>query len=153
MKICLVTSGGGHLFHLYMLKQWWSKYDRFWVAPQKDDVISLLRNERTYWSYYPVTRNYRNLIRNTLLALKVLLKEKADLIISTGGGVAIPFFYMGKLLKAKLVFIEVLDGIVFPTWTGRVVYPIVDSFFLQLEEQKRFYPKGEVLGKLIGGLL
>ncbi|MDK2836726.1 MAG: hypothetical protein PWP21_1503 [Thermosediminibacterales bacterium] len=146
-KIMLVTSSGGHLFHLYQLKKWWEKYDRCWVTFQKVDALSLLKGEKVYFGYFPTNRNIKNLIRNTFLAFKILRKEKPDLIISTGAGLAVPFFWVGKLFfGAKLVFIEVIDRIEIPTLTGKLVYPITDEFLLQWEEQKKSYPKGKVIG-------
>ncbi|MGG4405949.1 PssD/Cps14F family polysaccharide biosynthesis glycosyltransferase [Geobacillus stearothermophilus] len=149
MKICLVGSSGGHLTHLYLLKNFWIKYDRFWVTFNKEDARSLLKNERKYWCYHPTNRNIKNLLKNTILALKILIKEKPDIIISSGAAPAIPFFYLGKLFGAKLVYIEVYDRIDSPTLTGKIVYPITDKFILQWEEQKRFYPKGINIGGIV----
>ena len=42
LKICLVGSSGGHLTHLFMLKQFWQDKDRFWVTFDKEDARSLL---------------------------------------------------------------------------------------------------------------
>lgn len=149
MKLCLVSSSGGHLFQLFILRKWWEKPERFWVTFKKEDSLSLLAKEKVYWSYFPTNRNIKNLIHNTFLALKILRKEKPDIIVSTGAGVAVPFFYIGKLLGAKLVYIEVYDRIDSPTLTGKLVYPITDAFLLQWQEQKKFYPKGRVLGQLL----
>lgn len=145
MKICFITSSGGHLTHLIQLKEWWKDKERFWVTFEKEDSKSILKDEKKYWCYFPTNRNIKNLIKNTFLAVKILLKEKPDLIISTGAAPAIPFFYLGKLLGAKVVYIEVYDRIEKPTITGKVVYPISDLFVLQWEEQKKFYPRGQVL--------
>jgi beta-1,4-N-acetylglucosaminyltransferase len=149
MKIAMICSSGGHLLLLHLLKDFWSKYDRFWVTFKKEDAVSLLEGERVYWAFFPTNRNYFNLFRNTFTALKVLFKEKPDIIISTGAGAAIPFFFIGKLLRKKLVFIEAYERIATPSLTGRLVYPITDAFILQWEEQKKFYPKGIVLGQLL----
>lgn len=148
MKICLVGSSGGHLTHLVRLKPWWEKYDRFWVTFEKEDAISLLKDEKKYWCYYPTNRNFINLIRNTFLALKIIIKEKPDIIISTGAASAIPFFYLGKIMGKKTVYIEVYDRIMLPTMTGKLVYPVTDKFIIQWEEQRQFYPNGEYLGGL-----
>ncbi len=148
-KICLVCSSGGHLFQLYLLKEWWKKHPRVWVSFKKADTLSLLKGEKIYWAYFPTTRNLWNLLRNTLLAMKVFIKEKPWLVVSTGAGVAVPFFWLGKIFGAKTVYIEVYDRINSPTLTGRLVYPVTDLFVLQWEEQKRFYPKGVVLGGLL----
>lgn len=149
MKLGLVASSGGHLFQLYVLKEWWMKHERFWVTFKKEDALSLLKAEKMYFAHYPTNRNIKNLIRNTFLALKILSKEKPDVIISTGAGVAVPFFYVAKLLRIKLIYIEVYDRIDSATLSGRLVYPIVDVFILQWEEQKKFYPKGLVLGQVL----
>jgi len=146
MKICFVTSSGGHLTHLIQLKEWWQDKERFWVTFDKEDSRSILKDERKYWCYFPTNRNIKNLIKNTFLSIKILIKEKPDLIISTGAAPAIPFFYIGKLLGAKVIYIEVYDRIDKPTITGKLVHPISDLFILQWEEQKKFYSKGQVLG-------
>lgn len=148
MKVCLVGSSGGHLTHLYMLKDFWKDKDRFWVTFDKEDARSILENEKVIPCYYPTNRNIKNLIKNTFLAIRVLLKEKPDLIISSGAAVAVPFFYIGKILGAKLIYIEVFDRIDKPTVTGKLVYPIANKFIVQWEEQKKVYPKAINLGSI-----
>lgn len=148
MKVCLVGSSGGHLTHLYMLEKFWISKERVWVTFDKEDARSILEDEKVYNCYYPTNRNIKNLIKNTYVALKVLRKEKPDLIISSGAAVAIPFFYLGKLFGAKLVYIEVFDRIDKPTVTGKIVYPIVDKFIVEWEEMKRIYPKAINLGSI-----
>lgn len=148
MKVCLVGSSGGHLTHLYMLKPFWQEKERFWVTFDKQDAASLLSGEQVYHCYFPTNRNLKNLIRNTILAWKVLGKEKPDLIVSSGAAVAVPFFYLGKLFGAKTVYIEVFDRIDKPTLTGKLVYPVADRFIVQWEEMKQVYPKAINLGSI-----
>lgn len=148
IKVCLVGSSGGHLTHLYMLKPFWENKKRFWVTFDKEDARSLLNGEKVYPCYYPTNRNIKNLIRNTVVAWKVLHKEKPDLIISSGAAVSVPFFYLGKLFGSKLIYIEVFDRIDKPTLSGRLVYPIVDKFIVQWEEQKEVYKKAINLGDI-----
>lgn len=146
MKVALVGSSGGHLTHLNLLKDFWRDQDRFWVTFDKDDANSILLNERRYNAYYPTNRNLKNLLKNTILAIKVLRKEKPDLIISSGAAVAVPFFYFGKLFGAKTIYIEVFDRIDHPTVTGRLVYPVTDKFIVQWPQMKKVYPKAVDLG-------
>lgn len=148
MKVCLVGSSGGHLTHLYMLKPFWKDKDRFWVTFDKEDARSILAGEKVYHCYYPTNRNLKNLFRNTFFALKVLRKERPDLLISSGAAAAVPFFYIAKLMRKRLIYIEVYDRIDKPTLTGRLVYPIVDCFIVQWEEQKRVYKKAVNLGSI-----
>lgn len=146
MKVCLVGSSGGHLTHLYLLKPFWKDKERFWVTFDKEDARSVLQGEKMYPCHYPTNRNLKNLIKNTILAIKVLRKERPDVIISSGAAVAVPFFYLGKLFGAKTVYIEVFDRIDAPTLTGKLVYPVTDTFVVQWEEMKKVYPKAINLG-------
>ena len=148
MKVCLVGSSGGHLTHLYMLKPFWSDKERVWVTFDKEDARSLLEGEKVYNCFFPTNRNIKNLIKNTFVAWRVLRKEKPNLIISSGAAVAVPFFYLGKLFGAKLIYVEVFDRIDKPTITGKIVYPIVDKFIVEWEEMKQVYPKSENLGNI-----
>lgn len=148
MKICLVGSSGGHLAHLYALKPIWKNTSRFWVTFDKEDARSLLSEEKVYHCSFPTNRNIKNLFKNTFLAVKVLRKERPDIIISSGAAVAVPFFYIGKLFKAKTIYIEVFDRIDRPTLTGKIVYPVTDKFIVQWEDMKKIYPKSINLGSI-----
>lgn len=148
IKICLVSSSGGHLTHLYMLKPFWKDKEHFWVTFNKGDANSLLEGEKMYPCYFPTNRSIKALIKNTRIAWKVLRKEKPNLIISTGAAIAVPFFYIGKLLGAKLIYIEVFDRIDKPTVSGKLVYPITDKFIVEWEEMKKVYPKAINLGSI-----
>ena len=141
MKICLVSSSGGHLTHLYMLKDFWKDKQRFWVTFDKEDANSMLKGEKVYYAYYPSNRSFKALCINTVRAIRILHREKPDLIVSSGAAPAVPFFYIGKLMKAKTIYIEVFDRIDAPTVTGRMVYPVTDRFVVQWEEMKKVYPK------------
>ena len=148
MKVCLVGSSGGHLTHQYMLKPFWQDKERIWVTFDKEDARSLLEGETVYPCYYPTNRSLKALIRNTRIAVKVLRKERPQLIISSGAAVAVPFFWLAKLYGAKTVYIEVFDRIDKPTVTGKMVYPVTDRFIVEWEEMKAVYPKAVNLGSI-----
>ena len=148
MKICLVGSSGGHLTHLQMLKPFWEKHERFWVTFDKEDAQSLLEGETVYHCYFPTNRNVKNFFKNTRLAMKILKEEKPDLIISCGAGVAVPFFYIGKMHKAKTIYIEVFDRVDTSSLTGKLVYPVTDKFIVEWEEMKKVYRKAINLGSI-----
>ena len=148
-KICIPTSSGGHLTHMVLLEPIWSRAaDRFWVTFDKADANAKLAGERIFHCYYPTNRNVWNLIRNSILAFKLLREERPDLIISSGAAVAVPFFRIGKLCGSKLVYIEVFDRIDKPTLTGRIVRCICDAFVVQWEEQLKVYPGSVNLGSI-----
>ena len=148
-KVALVCSSGGHLTQLLILRDFWGSKSRFWVTFDKIDAVSQLQGETFYPCYHPTNRNLKNLLRNLLLALRVLWKERPSMIISSGAAIAVPFFYLGKLFGATTVYIEVYDRIDGPTLTGKLVYPVTDKFYVQWEEQQQFYPKAILVGELL----
>ncbi len=131
-----------------MLKPFWQDKEHFWVTFDKEDARSLLAGEKMYSCYYPTNRSLKALLINTKLAIKVLRKEKPDLIISSGAAVAVPFFYIGKMMGAKLIYIEVYDRVDQPTLSGKMIYPIADKFIVQWEEMKKIYPHAVNLGSI-----
>jgi beta-1,4-N-acetylglucosaminyltransferase len=148
-RLALVGSSGGHLLQLLALREFWQDHDRFWVTFQTEDARSLLRGERVYWCHHPTNRNGPNLARNTLLAARVLRRERPDMIISTGAAVAVPFFYLGRAVSTSNVYIEVFDRIAGPTLTGRLVRPVTDHMLVQWPEQLPFYRSAELVGPLL----
>jgi UDP-N-acetylglucosamine:LPS N-acetylglucosamine transferase len=70
-----------------------------------------------------------------------LVKEKPDLIISTGSEIALPVFYIGKLLGIRTMFIESLCRIKGPSMTGKLIYPVSDVFLVQWKELLAGYGK------------
>jgi UDP-N-acetylglucosamine:LPS N-acetylglucosamine transferase len=149
MRVMLVCSSGGHLTQLHTLKPWWERHDRLWVTFEKLDSSSLLGDERVAWAHHPTTRNLRNLVRNLGLAWRLLRSFRPHVVVSSGAGVAFPFFLLARLLGHKTVYVEVYDRIDTATMTGRLCYPLSDLFLLQWEEQRRNYPKGVVIGGLL----
>jgi beta-1,4-N-acetylglucosaminyltransferase len=149
VKLLLVCSSGGHLLLLHQLRPWWEKHDRSWVTFDKTDARSLLAGERLDWAHHPTQRNIPNLLRNLRLAWRVLRRERPDVLVSTGAGVAFPFFALAKPLGIKTVYVEAYERMDAASLTGRLCYPICDLMVLQWEEQRRFYPRGELVGALL----
>jgi UDP-N-acetylglucosamine:LPS N-acetylglucosamine transferase len=149
VKLLLVCSSGGHLLLLHQLRPWWELHERSWVTFRKTDAESLLGGERVAWAFHPTQRSIPNLLRNLGVAWRVLRRERPDVIVSTGAGVAVPFFLLAKPLRIKTVFIEAYERLDRPSLTGRLCYPICDMMVLQWEQQRRFYPRGELVGALL----
>ncbi len=148
-RALLVCSTGGHLAQLLLLRPWWSRTDRAWVTFDRADARSHLASERTWWAHHPTTRNIPNLLRNLVLARRVLRTEKPDVVVSNGAGVAVPFLVLARLRGIKTVYVEVFDRVDSPTLTGRMCRPFTDLFCVQWPEQQRHYRGSVVIGPLL----
>lgn len=147
--VLLVGSSGGHLSQLWSLQPWWSGHDRAWVTFDTPDAVSLLADEHTVWAHHPTTRNLANLVRNALLARRVMREVHPDVVVSTGAGVALPFFLLARLRRIPTVYVEVFDRMDSATLTGRLCRPFTSLMCVQWEEQRALYRDAVVIGVLM----
>lgn len=130
-RALLVCSPGGHLLQLLSMRPAWEGMERTWITLEAPDSDYLLRDERRVLARGPTNRSLRALVANLALAWRVIRAERPDAILSTGAALAVPFFLIGKLHGARLVYVESLtrtDGL---SLAGRLVYPLADAFFVQ----------------------
>lgn len=142
-KICFIASSGGHFEQLMMLIKLMKKYESF-IITEKTDYISNKENIKTYY-LKQVNRHEKNWILKMLInstqSLKIFLREKPDVVISTGALASIPISIFAKIFGKKLIFIESFAKVTSPTMTGRVLYKFADQFYVQWESMKKYYPK------------
>lgn len=146
MRILFCCSGGGHLSQLLVLRDWWERHDRLWVSFPTEQVRSALAGEELVECHHPTTRNVANLLRNTVLAWRVLRRDRPDVIVTTGAAIALPFVLLGRLLRIPSAYLEVYDRVDSTTMTGRLCRPLVDRFLVQWPSQQRLYPGSDLVG-------
>lgn len=149
VKLCLVSSSGGHFSEIYLLKRFWEKYDHFWVTFDREDTEFVLKSEKVYFAYQPTNRNFSNFFRNFFLAIKLLRLERPDFVISTGAGVGVPFIYAAKVLKIKTIFIETLARVEKLSLSGKLAYYSADHFIAQWPHLGKKYKKAVFKGQII----
>jgi UDP-N-acetylglucosamine:LPS N-acetylglucosamine transferase len=130
-RILLVASPGGHLLQMLALRPAWQDLERRWVSLGTTDAIHLLADEDKVFAHGPTVRNIPNLFRNLWLAWATVGAFKPDVILSTGAALAVPFFIVGRLRGARLVYVESFTRVHRPALSGRLVYPLADVFFVQ----------------------
>jgi len=141
-KICFAASSGGHFEQLMMLKPLMDKYDSFILTEETQYVTTKGEIEQ----YYLKQINRKELdfllkfVINTVISLKIFLKKRPDVVISTGVLATIPMCIIAKIFGKKLIYIESFAKINSPTLTGRLLYKFADQFYIQWDELKKFYP-------------
>lgn len=141
----LICSTGGHFRAIQELKAFWETQERIWVTFDTPATQNFLVGEKVYWAWSPTNRNLKNLVRNFLLAWKVLSKERPFLVISTGAGVAVPFLIISKILGSKTVFIESITRVKQLSLTARLVLPFLDVLYVHWEQLKSLYPMSQLI--------
>lgn len=146
MKLLLVCNPGGHFSTMMGLKDFWSNYQREWATYSHFDTKKLSETEIVYWVEMQEARMLVKAIINFFKALKILRKSQPDLVISTGASLAVPFIFASKLLGIKTIFIESISRANKLSLSGRIVYNLVDEFYVQWPECIEHYPKAQYRG-------
>lgn len=142
-KICLISSSGGHFEQLLMLKKLDLNYKTFIVTEKtkynkKDKKINYFINQVNRKEFLFLFKMILILIKS----LYIFIKEKPDVIISTGVLSSIPMLIIGHIFNKKVIYIESFAKISSPTMTGNLIYKhrIADRFYVQWENMLKFYP-------------
>lgn len=146
MKICLVCSYGGHLSEMLQVTEAFEGHETFFITYDSTRTRGL---ERKYL-LRNIGTNPLIMAQSFLSMLRILLKEKPKLIVSTGSEIAIPAFYLARILRIKTIFIESWARVIEPSGTGRLVYPVADVFLVQWE---RLLPKYGKKAKYEGAII
>ena len=148
VKICFAASSGGHYEQLLMLKPLMEKYNSF-ILTERTKYSADVKLIKTYhvmqinrreWSFF------FKFIWDSLKSFFVFLKERPDMIITTGVLAMIPMCLIAKLFRKKLIYIESFTKVTSPTETGKFLYKYADRFYVQWERMKEFYPNAIYLG-------
>lgn len=146
-KICFAASSGGHFEQLLMLKPLMDKYDSFLITEDTSYNVNI-----KYKTYYikQVNRKEKNIIVNMIInsikSVYIYIKERPDVIITTGVLSVIPICFFAKLMGKRLIFIESYAKITSPTLTGKLLYGISDRFYVQWPQMKNVYPNAIYIG-------
>jgi beta-1,4-N-acetylglucosaminyltransferase len=150
VRLLLVCSSGGHLFEMFCLRDFWKDKERAWVSFPTSDAKHLLADEaEVHWAAYPTVRNVPNLMRNLWLAWRLLRDRRPDLILTTGSGVAVPFFWIARLRGIPSVFVESITRINELSLTARLVRPFATKMLVQWPELVGKYPGVEHRGRIV----
>jgi len=139
LKICVVSSIGGHLDEVMQLLSVIGEHECFFVVNAEGSLPRVIE-EKTVRIVHS-ERDWK-LIINFWEAARILLARRPDVIVSCGAGPAFPFALVGKAMGMKVIFIEYFGAVERPTLTGRLLRPLADLFIYQWEPLAPYYPKG-----------
>ncbi len=138
MAICGIASSGGHFIELnYHLKNLGIK-DYFLVSSKNPQTESN-SNVKYFLKYH--SRNPISFFFNLFYSVKIFIKEKPKIVISTGAGLAGIFCLVAKLFGAKIIHIETLNRVTSKSMTGKFMYYLADEFIVLWPEQLKLYGK------------
>lgn len=147
-KVCFAASSGGHYEQLMTLKPLMNEYNSF-IITEETGYKTKANGIKTYY-LKQVNRKEKKfvfyMILNFFKTIKIYLKEKPTVVVSTGVLAMIPICLLVKLYGGKLIYIESFAKVTSGTKTGKFLYKYADRFYVQWQPMLKIYPNATYLG-------
>lgn len=151
-KVLFISSTGGHFSELMQLKKLFSKFE-YHIVTERTKSNRYLKIEypgNISFLMYGTKRNpityFFIFIFNMVRSFMIFMKQRPDVVVTTGTHTAVSMCYIAKLFRKKVIFIETFANRNTRTVSGALIYPIADTFVVQWEEMLEKYPKAEYWG-------
>ena len=131
IRICLVASAGGHLTQLLKLENAWAGLDTVYVTTS-ELVQAKLTNLGKVYIVGECNRQHPLRVAKVLLrCVWVAVRERPNVVISTGAAPGFLLCLMCKILGAKVVWVDSVANIERISLSGRLTHPFADLFLTQ----------------------
>ncbi len=147
-KVMFISSTGGHLNELLMLKSMFKKYPFMLITentPTNKELVTTYGKKYTKYLVYgtrkhPISYPFKLLI-NVIKSFYYYILYRPKFIITTGAHTAGPMCLIGKLFRSKIIYIETFANSETKSLTGSIVYKFADLFIVQWESMLKVYDK------------
>lgn len=148
LKICVACSPGGHMVQARRLARVYEQHEHFYFTFAGPVASELEKSARVHTIPNVVRSNPLSWLVGAVRSAGIALKERPDVVITTGAGVVVFLCVFCKLLGAKLIFLESMAKVERPTLTARLLYPFADLFIVQWPGLREFFPRAQFVGRL-----
>jgi UDP-N-acetylglucosamine:LPS N-acetylglucosamine transferase len=149
LKICLAASAGGHISQLLKLAACWNGYETFCVTTTEVVRNKLNKLGEVYVVGECNRQHPMRVIAVLLRCLRIVLRERPDVVISTGAAAGCMLCFLSKMIGAKVVWIDSITNVERISLSGRMVRYIADLFLVQWSELAGRYKKVEFVGTVV----
>jgi UDP-N-acetylglucosamine:LPS N-acetylglucosamine transferase len=149
MKICLAASAGGHITQLLKLADSWSRYETFCVTTTHVMQDKLSKFGEVYVVGECNREHPVRVIAVLIRCIRIIFRQRPDVVLSTGAAAGCMLCFLGKMLGAKVVWIDSITNVERLSLSGRMVRYIADLFLVQWPELAGRYKNVEFVGTVI----
>ena len=149
LRICLAASAGGHISQLLKLAESWNGHKTFCVTTTEVVKDKLSKFGRVYVVGECNRQHPVRVVRVLLRCINVAFKERPDVVISTGAAAGCMLCLLGKILGAKVIWIDSITNVERISLSGKMVLYIADLFLVQWPELASRYKRVEFVGAVV----
>ncbi len=88
-------------------------------------------------------------LRSFLRIWPLLRQIRPDVVLANGPSIAVPAALLGKLMGARILYVESASRVYEMSSSGRIVYPFADLFIVQWPQLQARYRKAIYAGRLV----
>ena len=142
IKICFISSTGGHLEQIRQLNEVAQKYNHYYVCPRNASTLSIKEKKYLIKGFYKKNKMQYvfSFMVTAIQQLIIFLKESPDVVITTGAGFVIPTCLYAHFFGKKVVYIESFARMKSLNRTAKLLSKYVDLFIVQWEELLKIEP-------------
>jgi len=149
LRIGLIASSGGHLSQLLKLSDAWRGYDVFYVVTT-DVVKAKLGADKRVYVAGECNREYpRRVLKSFWVCLGVIRRERPAVVLSTGAAIGCLSCLIGRVLGAKVIWVDSITNVDRMSLSGRIVRRIASLCVVQWPDLAVKYPGTEYLGNIV----
>jgi len=149
IKICLAASAGGHLIQLLKLTNSWQEYETCCVTTTAVVQEKLQKYGKVYIVGECNREHLLKVVAVFVRCINIILRERPNVVMSTGAAVGCIMCFLGKLLGARVVWLDSITNVERISLSGRMVRHIADLFLVQWPELAGQYSNVEYVGTVI----
>ena len=149
MKICLAASAGGHITQLLKLADSWSRYETFCVTTTHVMQDKLGEFGEVYVVGECNREHPVRVIAVLMRCIRIILRQRPDVVISTGAAAGCMLCFLGKIIGAKVVWVDSITNVERISLSGRMVRCIADLFLVQWPELVNEHKNVEFVGTVV----
>jgi UDP-N-acetylglucosamine:LPS N-acetylglucosamine transferase len=149
LRICLAASAGGHTSQLLKLTSSWNGYETLYVTTT-DVVRDKLKKFGQVYVVGECNRQHPiDVVKVFFRCVRIIFKEKPDVVISTGAAAGCMLCFLGKMLGARVVWVDSITNVERISLSGRMVRSFADLFLVQWPELAQKHKNVEYVGELV----
>jgi UDP-N-acetylglucosamine--N-acetylmuramyl-(pentapeptide) pyrophosphoryl-undecaprenol N-acetylglucosamine transferase len=157
LRVCLAGSGGGHVRQILDLEPAWAPHDYFFVTEDTALGRSLSSAHRTHFVPHYAAGQLRQqgplaplwtALRNLIRSAKIVIRERPDVVVSTGAGAVFFTVLWARLLGAHTVVVDSFARFDRPSLFARLAKPFAHDLVVQSAALSAFWPQAKVFDPL-----
>lgn len=149
LKICLAASAGGHLVQLLKISDCWQDHDRFFVTTSKAVKEKLEKQGPTFIVGESNRESPFKMLPVLFKCITIILKQKPDVVISTGAAHGCLLCLTAKMIGKKVVWLDSIANTEKLSFSGRIIRPFANVILTQWPEVAAKYKKVQYAGTVV----